>query len=733
MERHTVSRASGIVLLALLFSCIPTSCSAATWYDGNTSDDKVWTHRIPVRFTDTSNSGRPFPVSIPLGRLFSGILNYSSISMSSLRVVDPDIESGAVSVGGTVVRHQLDYCNETYVGALCELSFIAEVPALGTKTYYVYYSVDDSIPPAVYATDLEVSFQESVVNVVNNRAAFEGFKNGYFGLHEYKNSVYGSNIAYPNLGLDYGFSVDSASGKEDFLRYDRFWNCYLMNKGPVRSQVKCNATSENYTVAKVFSFYSGLPYYVSLNTLEVRNIAKTQVSWDVYSVLKPYFSRESGSFWEYEEGIEDAKSSYVIARYVSGGEPRNYVFMMASRGDAKCAFLEDRLEDYDLFSVSISARNNRKVSAETIYLFSVGGFDYARDEFLRFKAPPRQDILGIESNRIEIVNPSPLVFYDALLNESAIIPIEAANLQASTSVKCSVSNPYGDVVYPDVPLYNDGSHGDATAGDTTWTNGRVHVLGAGDVTGLWTVNCTEEGSHSVSTTASGSFAVTHNYNYRRITLCGDTERQVKIRPGETLELDFCVENTGGGNETIVGISAEGMPAGWSASSLNSTDLLRGGRSTVRMALSIPLDQALTYERIRLDVMGNGVVRGVGWLRVEVVVPILDIHAESYDGTYGVHVVNERGGDIQGALVEVTYPSGVERGETDINGRYVLSRSEAGAIRVRVSKEGYSATEIRLAVDRVESGEYAYLLAILALITIAIVYVRSVRTIKRGAV
>src|SRR5690606_2273592 len=42
----------------------------------------------------------------------------------------------------------------------------------------------------------------------------------------------------------------------------------------------------------------------------------------------------------------------------------------------------------------------------------------------------------------------------------------------------------------DVPLFNDGSHGDATAGDALWTNDGAadgYIPGPADPTGTWTV------------------------------------------------------------------------------------------------------------------------------------------------------------------------------------------------------------------------------------------------------
>ncbi|MFH1126166.1 MAG: hypothetical protein V1703_03495 [Candidatus Altiarchaeota archaeon] len=766
-EKHRIA-----FLATLCIVYLSISCAAYDWYDSDITDNSIWTHRMWLNFTDRSNYGCKFSTTIKLSQIFGEGFNYSTINMNSIRVVDPDMEGDLNSKGGAVLKYQLDYISSTpgdsavtqtvdnqmkdfyeIIKALrgestnqpqaaspankldyfknSELSFIIDVPASTTKTYFVYYSTDNSINPINFTTDLNFSMDKSTVVVENNKAEFGGFKNGYLGLYNYKNKMYGSNIAYPEIGLDSGFSIETPTEKIDFPRYDKYWECQLMSSGPVRIQVKCNASNMGYNLEKVFSFYSGLPFYTSKNTISTASVTNTQVKWNIYSVLKPYFIKKSNMYVEYSTGVEESKSCYVTAKMFKDNEAKNYFFMIAGKGDMDCMFLEDRETDYELFSVVLNTHGKTKATGETLYLFYTGGYDTAREEYFRFTIPPKTTS-ALEVNKMTITTPNSQIFYDILYNKSATIPIEVTNLHGSNEAYCDILDPYGDVVHSEVPLYNDGSHGDATANDDTWTNNETYVIKEENPTGAWMINCTEAGSQSVKTTASSEFFVTYDYNYRRLNVCDTQERYVKIRPGENLQLDFCVENTGGRNESRIRITTTALPDYWSTNSSEIPELPRGQRTTVKLNLTIPLNQTLTYEKIRLNVMGEDVVRGVGSMKVEVVVPLMDIRLETYENLFGIHIIDERGIDIEGAEVIVEYPSGEEnRGKTSVNGRYILTHSETGLINIKASKEGYNPREIKITIEGEEQTIYMYMTIILLLIVIAILYVRALKTKKQA--
>jgi hypothetical protein len=723
-----------LVPVALL--ALSMACTSSGWYDDNTSDTSVWTHRILLNLTDVSSAGGRFPVTLTLGRIFGIDFNYSTINTNSLRVVDPESPGSEGSAGGSAVPYQLDYTNETTVETVgnslilypeSELSFMADINPAAIRGYYLYYSTDSAISRRAYPSDLNVSMQDSTVVVENSKAQFGGFKTGYFALYSYVNKNYGSNIIYPELGLDYGYNIEFPDGKDDFLRYARNWNCSLLAQGPVRVQVFCNASSADYLAEKTFTFYTGMPYYVSKSTLSSMSPTKTQLKWNIYDVLKPYFKKSGDLYIESATGLAESKSCYTAARYVQDETPKNYFFMIAGRGDMDCFFLEDRQTDYDLFSVALSSHGRTQVTGENLYLFDLGGLDNARNEYLKFKSPPEVFLARPQVNRITVRNPSSEVFYDVINNESAVIPIEVTNTPGSVKVTCSMTNPYGDVVHNNVKLFNDGTHADALANDSIWTNGNVHVLDSRDPTGIWTVNCTEEGAQSIPTSTTSPFAVTYNYNYRRLTLCDQVQKQVKIRPGETQNIEFCIENNGGSNESNVTLTVMDAPESWSTLSDKTPMLLRGEKAAARLGISIPLNQSLIYQTLRFDILGDGVVRGVGYLEVEVVIPLLDVRLESYESTYGIHVLNERGENVQDATVTVSYPQGERQtGKTNSDGRFVLPYGEAGVISITTSKEGYSPTTIRLTVEEIPNTAYAYMTVILVLLIAAILYVRAMK-------
>ena len=58
------------------------------------------------------------------------------------------------------------------------------------------------------------------------------------------------------------------------------------------------------------------------------------------------------------------------------------------------------------------------------------------------------------------------------------------------TVECSVITPDGGVKADGVQLYDDGSHGDAKAGDGVWTNSSIYTIAVSDPRGQWTLDLT---------------------------------------------------------------------------------------------------------------------------------------------------------------------------------------------------------------------------------------------------
>ncbi|MFC1509868.1 hypothetical protein ACFL60_09355, partial [Candidatus Omnitrophota bacterium] len=57
-----------------------------------------------------------------------------------------------------------------------------------------------------------------------------------------------------------------------------------------------------------------------------------------------------------------------------------------------------------------------------------------------------------------------------------------------TQVTCNILDSEGKEVISDMPLYDDGSHGDEKSGNGVWTNDSIYTIKETDIRGQWTIN-----------------------------------------------------------------------------------------------------------------------------------------------------------------------------------------------------------------------------------------------------
>lgn len=86
--------------------------------------------------------------------------------------------------------------------------------------------------------------------------------------------------------------------------------------------------------------------------------------------------------------------------------------------------------------------------------------------------------------RAEMIEPWPALISGKSYRLGDSIVLEARAPSRLVKSECSLETQTGQKITTE-RLYNDGTHGDKTAGDSVWTNNKLYELRAGDPTGVW--------------------------------------------------------------------------------------------------------------------------------------------------------------------------------------------------------------------------------------------------------
>lgn len=152
--------------------------------------------------------------------------------------------------------------------------------------------------------------------------------------------------------------------------------------------------------------------------------------------------------------------------------------------------LTAKRNEWNTVDLPISALSGRPgVNVEAVYLIA-NLQDADADVTYRFMIDDLT-LSGMRESRFEVKTPQTesLEPWRTLISAKSFHPEEAIAIEASApghlaSAECSLETPDGQVVKTE-KLYDDGSHGDKTAGDGIWSNSAVYSLRTSDPKGVW--------------------------------------------------------------------------------------------------------------------------------------------------------------------------------------------------------------------------------------------------------
>ena len=708
MKHHSPVKAISAILCVLLTIL---SVSAGEFYDSDAKDGLYWTLRIPITVSESYGVGRVNePVSMNLSTLF-GELNLSYVDEASLRLVDPE-RKRIGEVNGHSQVFQLDDDGDKKLSGGDVLSFLVEVDAYKNKTYYLYYSPPGSgIENVSYASDLVFEYDSGKTLIVENeKMIWEGFATGYFTIYRLESKKTKDNIAYSPLGLDHGYIIESSKTNESFVRYDSDWNCMLDASGPILVKATCKSSSENFDVAKTFTFHAKNTFYETENKITKKNNVLSNVKWVIYNVVKPYFANQSGKYSVYTEGVGEGKITQLTAIEHPTGE---HSFKILASGDVSLYF-EDREKEYDLFGETIHMSGIREKTSRVRHIYSEAESEDEARQYPMFAHPLNTFTGSIDENKLKILEPNPDTVYDAAYENTSNIRI-ITSIRNTTSVSkiiCNISDNHEKIIYENISLYNDGTHGDANPQDAVWTNNDSAKLYPNDATGKWEITCTENGSQTIPTTAENQFYVVSHGGYRRIEVfniyCKSGEQfkhnPANVRPGSFAELHICLMNTGTQDEEKLRISIPTLPTGWKLEDVFIEKLEKGSEIPTVMKLHIPETQKPVSEKLKLDITADGTLTGSDYLVVDVTYPKIDAQAILNNENLIVKAL-DGGSPIPEAQVRLKYATGkIQSGKTDLEGTAEIPAIDAGDVLITVSKTGYNATEIRITVTEAPENQ-----------------------------
>ena len=107
---------------------------------------------------------------------------------------------------------------------------------------------------------------------------------------------------------------------------------------------------------------------------------------------------------------------------------------------------------------------------------------------------------SFDVQRTELIEPWPALVSSKTYRVGEAINVSARAPAAMASVDCQLTTQTGKAI-TSARLYDDGTHGDKTAGDGIWTNDKLYDLRASDSAGLWlaTIRGTTRAGQSVKT------------------------------------------------------------------------------------------------------------------------------------------------------------------------------------------------------------------------------------------
>jgi Heparinase II/III-like protein len=146
--------------------------------------------------------------------------------------------------------------------------------------------------------------------------------------------------------------------------------------------------------------------------------------------------------------------------------------------------------EWNIVDLSISAvRGKPGVSVEAVYIVaSLQNAD--ADVTYRFiiddltVSAMRESRFEVKTPQSESLEPWPNLISAKSYQPEEVIAIEAIAPGGLASAEWSLETPDGHVIKTD-KLYDDGSHGDKTAGDRIWSNSNVYRLSSSDPKGVW--------------------------------------------------------------------------------------------------------------------------------------------------------------------------------------------------------------------------------------------------------
>jgi|GEM_PF-5023549 len=674
-----MNRLTTLIILTSLLCSVPVD--AGLWYDSDTTDDLQWGSRIPIILNETVGLER---VNEPV------LVSLKDINFSSIRVVDPqEFPDEEKEVGGNDIPYQINGD---------ELLFLGNVNKRDIKTYYLYLSDDPLEGKGYPGSDLGLSYSRNGIVVENSKAVWEISSKGYyFSVNRYENKVYNSSITR-SQGIDWGESIISIDGRDYFTAYGRNWNCSILDSGPLMIRINCSANSSAYRVKKVFSFFSDNAFFEVKENLEILDIEKEDVRWEIRNRVAPYFN-QSGiyNFKKYESD----KTFYMAARDTENGTCR-YVFWVMGKGDFRdIGFRNHR--DRDSFDYSLYP-SDRNATGIVRYLFREGSILGSMLEYERF-IKSLATLESMEKNSISILDiPAYDRFYDK--GSSVVVQVRGNQVYGTSKASCRI----GDKRFA---LYDDGTHGDLYEFDSIWTNSKSFEITDETPTGEYGVYCEAVDHNGNVVSDSYSFPVFDRGSYHNIVFSVES---IKIRPSGTGRTFINVTNTGNYREYDVSFDIEDLPEGWERVMPEKFDLEVNESMRIPLELRASAEYELGSIPLTISARSRDAIKSIKKFLVDVELFNMEIETDVEGDTITLRLLEDNENPVTNANVVVTQGNESSSHTTDENGYLLFQFEEIGSIGINAEKTGYKPLSLKIGL---REKEVSYWFPVTALIIVSL--------------
>ncbi|MBR9681189.1 MAG: hypothetical protein GOV00_00105 [Candidatus Altiarchaeota archaeon] len=515
------SRLRLALVLSLFFILVPVQATTMEWWNSS------WSYRYCISINSSSYSRTDWPIEIDLN--FTNLMGGgATFNKNTTRVIEQDTTSGAI-IGEKYYQFDEASIYEPTTNALGTLIFhMNGTQAYENQSFCIYYDTNETSHAApTYDTDFNYTLNGEILNVnvsvepeANTGVRFwldsqrGELTSGFYRVQDFNDNDFWSLPADDERPLIYSQYTNTSSNFS--FEAEPF---QVIHEGPLRfvfehtaNETYWNQTGNNTEGRMTFRY----TFYWLNQWVKVEQIFNNTAAYAINRSSTPAGAMRFESFRAGFDFVVQGNNSDPSSWQWAAADFANYHVGIINKEESVSNFsAQDRNVSSGYIGIEldqVTIASGANISEEAVIHFNSPQYikgspssNQIRDLSRRFTFSPIIGVHSYERWKVEINASTDYLHYNR--NETALIYLnltyDSGNLTKSVNATLFYSS--GNETFP---LYDDGSHGDGSAGDLVYTT-TYNVTNTSDV-GVWNVSITAYGiSDNVLNQSNTSFTV-HN-------------------------------------------------------------------------------------------------------------------------------------------------------------------------------------------------------------------------------